>query len=134
MGALVEKCLEKGLRMTDARRTIVSALESANDHPDALTLHDRARRVDPSISQATVYRTLRLLEDVGLVEKHDFKDGRARYENVRDDPHDHLIDLETGDVIEFSETALDPLIKSIAARLGYKVMDHRLELYGTRLK
>lgn len=127
---LIQKCLDAGLSMTTARRAILLALESSEDHPDALMLHDRAKAFDPTIAQATVYRTMRLLEREGLVEKHDFGKGRARYEEAEKEQHDHLINLSTGEIIEFHDPALEDLKVEIAKRLGFDLKDHRLELYG----
>lgn len=134
MKSLVDRCHEKGLRLTDARRIIVEAIQEADDHPDALVLQERARERDPSISTATVYRTLKLLEEMDLISRHDFGDGRARYENADKEHHDHLINVETGEIIEFHNEALEDLKQRIAERLGYDLKDHRLELYGVPLK
>ncbi|MEO0550437.1 MAG: Fur family transcriptional regulator [Pseudomonadota bacterium] len=130
MQRLEEKYLEKGLRMTTARRAILQALQASDDHPDALTLHVRAQAIDPTLAQATVYRTMRLLEEIGLVEKHDFGNGRARYEEAGKDQHDHLINLATGEILEFHDEALEALKVQIADRLGFDLKDHRVELYG----
>lgn len=127
---LIQRCLDAGLSMTTARRAILRALENSEDHPDALMLHDRAKEFDPTIAQATVYRTMRLLEQEGLVEKHDFGNGRARYEEAEKEQHDHLINLSTGEIIEFHDTNLEALKIEIAKRLGFDLKDHRLELYG----
>ena len=127
----IEKlCAEKGLRMTDQRRVIARVLSEAADHPDAEELYRRASAVDPHISIATVYRTVRLFEEAGILERHDFGDGRARYEAAAEGHHDHLIDVETGNVIEFIDEELEELQKRIAARLGFRLVDHRMELYG----
>ena len=131
----IEKiCTEKGLRMTDQRRVIARVLSLAEDHPDAEELHRRASAEDPRISLATVYRTVRLFEEAGIIERHDFRDGRSRYEEASDDHHDHLIDLKTGDVIEFVDEEIERLQEVIARKLGYKLVDHRLELYGGPLE
>lgn len=127
-------CIEKGLRMTEQRRTIARVLSHADDHPDAEELHRRAAAEDNRISLATVYRTVRLFEEAGIIERHDFRDGRSRYEEAPEDHHDHLIDLNTGDVIEFVDEEIERLQEAIARKLGYKLVDHRLELYGVRLK
>ncbi|HRE60388.1 MAG TPA: Fur family transcriptional regulator [Micropepsaceae bacterium] len=130
----IEKlCIEKGMRMTEQRRVIARVLSEAKDHPDAEELHRRAAAIDPRISIATVYRTVRLFEEAGILERHDFRDGRARYEEVPDAHHDHLIDLSTGKVIEFSDPEIERLQMLIAERLGYALVDHRLELYGRPL-
>lgn len=126
-------CVEKGLRMTDQRRVIARVLSTAEDHPDAEELHRRAAAVDDRISLATVYRTVRLFEDAGIIERHDFRDGRARYEEASDDHHDHLIDLRSGEVIEFVNEEIERLQEAVARKLGYRLVDHRLELYGVPL-
>jgi len=127
-------CIEKGLRMTDQRRVIARVLSSSDDHPDAEELHRRASAEDPRISLATVYRTVRLFEEAGIIERHDFRDGRSRYEEVGDEHHDHLIDLKSGEVVEFVNEEIEQLQEAIARKLGYKLVDHRLELYGVPLK
>ena len=134
MKTLVERCLDRGLRMTGARRIIVEVLQEADDHPDAFVLQERSRVRDPSISTATVYRTLKLLEELNLISRHDFGDGRARYEEADKEHHDHLINLETGEIIEFHNEDLEGLKQAIAERLGYDLKDPRLELYGIPLK
>ena len=123
-------CADKGLRITEQRRTIARVLGEAEDHPDVETLHERAAAVDPRISIATVYRTVRLFEEAGILERHEFGDGRSRYEAASDDHHDHLIDVETGQVIEFVDDELEMLQRRIAEKLGYRLVDHRMELYG----
>jgi Fur family transcriptional regulator, ferric uptake regulator len=125
-----EKCAEKGLKMTGQRRVIAKVLSDSQDHPDVELLYQRASAVDPHISIATVYRTVKLFEEAGITQRHDFGDGRARYEEATSDHHDHLIDLKTGKVIEFSNEEIERLQKEIAKKLGYKLVDHRLELYG----
>ena len=129
-----QKCAERSLRMTDQRRVIAKVLSEANDHPDAEELYARASKIDPKISLATVYRTVRLFSDSGIIETHDFRDGRARYEAADEDHHDHLIDVQTGDVIEFMDEEIEELQKKIAEKLGYELVDHRLELYGRKVK
>ena len=130
----IEKlCAEKGLRMTEQRRVIARVLSDAADHPDAEELYRRASAVDPHISIATVYRTVRLFEEAGIIERHDFRDGRSRYEEMPDVHHDHLIDMRTGKVIEFVDDEIEKLQQAIARRLGFKLVDHRLELYGVPL-
>ena len=131
----VEKlCIEKGMRMTDQRRVIAQVLSTAHDHPDVEELYRRAHAVDHHISIATVYRTVRLFEDAGIIARHDFRDGRARYEEAPDVHHDHLIDMKTGQVIEFVDPEIEALQDAIARRLGYRLVDHRLELYGIPLE
>ena len=123
-------CADKGLRITEQRRVIARVLGEAEDHPDVETLHERAVAVDPKISIATVYRTVRLFEEAGILERHEFGDGRSRYEAASDAHHDHLIDVETGKVIEFVDEELEMLQRRIAEKLGYRLVDHRMELYG----
>ncbi|WP_417317301.1 Fur family transcriptional regulator [Emcibacter sp.] len=127
-------CIEKGMRMTDQRRVIAHVLSEAEDHPDVEEVYRRSVDMDSNISIATVYRTVRLFEEAGILERHDFRDGRSRYEPVPDEHHDHLIDIETGEVIEFNEKEIEALQEEIAKKLGYKLIDHRLELYGTKIK
>ena len=131
---LEKKCVEKGLKMTGHRRVIARILSESHDHPDVELLHQRASKLDPRIGLATVYRTVRLFEDAGIIEKHDFGEGRARYEEIREEHHDHLIDLKSGKVIEFSNQEIERLQRVIAEKLGYKLVEHRLELYGVPLK
>lgn len=131
---ILKLCAKKGLRLTGQRRVIATVLEEADDHPDAEELYQRCQKSDPNISLATIYRTLKLFEDSGILVKHDFGDGRARYETADRAHHDHLIDLTTGDVIEFVEPAIEALQEKIAARLGYRITGHRLELYGEPIK
>jgi Fur family ferric uptake transcriptional regulator len=126
-------CETKGLRMTEQRRVIARVLSEAHDHPDAEELHRRAAAIDPRISIATVYRTVRLFEEAGILERHDFRDGRSRYEEVPETHHDHLIDLQSGRVIEFRNEDIERLQRFVAENLGYKLVDHRLELYGVPL-
>ena len=123
-------CADKGLRITEQRRIIARVLSESEDHPDVETLHERAAAIDPNISIATVYRTVRLFEEAGILERHEFGDGRSRYEAASDAHHDHLIDVETGNVIEFVDEELEELQKRIAERLGFRLVDHRMELYG----
>ncbi|MGB1069616.1 MAG: Fur family transcriptional regulator [Henriciella sp.] len=133
MDQLQKLCAEKGLRMTDQRRIIARVLSDADDHPDAEELHSRANRLDKSISLATVYRTVKLFEEAGIIESHDFGDGRARYEEVPDEHHDHLIDVKSGTVVEFHNEEIERLQIEIARKLGYRLIDHRLELYAVPL-
>jgi Fur family ferric uptake transcriptional regulator len=127
-------CVEKGLRMTEQRRTIARVLSESHDHPDVEMLHRRVNERDPSISIATVYRTVKLFEEADILERHDFRDGRARYELTPERHHDHLIDVNTGEVIEFRNDEIERLQRIVAEELGYNLVDHRLELYGVRIK
>jgi Fur family ferric uptake transcriptional regulator len=131
---LEDQCIEKGLRMTDQRRVIAQVLESSDDHPDVEDLYRRASRIDDKISIATVYRTVKLLEETGIIARHEFRDGRARYEIEPEDHHDHLINLKTGEVIEFANAEIEALQERIAKEYGFKLVDHRLELYGVPLE
>ena len=133
MDRIEKLCVEKGMRMTEQRRVIARVVSASQDHPDVEELHRRAAAVDPGISIATVYRTVRLFEDAGILERHDFRDGRSRYEEVPEHHHDHLIDMKTGKVVEFVDEEIERLQHEIAKRLGYKLVDHRLELYGVPL-
>ena len=133
MDRIEKLCIDRGLRMTEQRRVIARVLSSASDHPDVEELHRRAHALDPHISIATVYRTVRLFEEAGILERHDFRDGRSRYEEVPNEHHDHLIDVESGEVHEFRNEDIEKLQQRIAQELGFKLVDHRLELYGTRL-
>ena len=131
----IEKlALEKGMRMTDQRRVVARVLSAAEDHPDVEELYRRASAVDPHVSIATVYRTVRLFEEAGIIERHDFRDGRSRYEQATDYHHHHLIDLNSGEVTEFFDAELETLKHKIAERMGYRLVDHRLELYGVPLE
>ena len=131
--SIIARCEAKGLRLTEQRRTIAQVLEEAADHPDVEALHARATARDPRISIATVYRTVKLFEEAGILDRHEFGDGRARYEDAEREHHDHLIDLTTGEVVEFVDPEIEALQDRIAARLGYRLKGHRLELYGVRL-
>ena len=131
---LEEQCVGRGMRMTEQRRIIAQVIERADDHPDVEELYRRASDLDPKISLSTVYRTVNLFEEAGLVTKHDFKDGRARFELIPDEHHDHLIDIRTGKVIEFRNEEIEAIQELIAKRLGYKLVDHRLELYAVPLE
>jgi Fur family ferric uptake transcriptional regulator len=126
-------CLEKGLKMTDQRRIIARVLSEASDHPDVEAVYRRATDIDPKISIATVYRTVRLFEEAKILERHDFGDGRSRYEEITDEHHDHLIDVDSGRVIEFQNEEIEALQRKIAETLGYRLIDHRLELYAVPL-
>jgi Fur family ferric uptake transcriptional regulator len=126
-------CLDKNMRMTEQRRVIARVLGGATDHPDVEELHRRAHAVDPHISIATVYRTVRLFEEAGIIDRHDFRDGRSRYEEHTEAHHDHLIDMKSGKVVEFVDEEIEALQEAIARKLGYRLVDHRLELYGIPL-
>ena len=132
--SLEDRCADAGLRMTEQRRVIARVLEASEDHPDADELHRRSTEIDPKISISTVYRTVNLFEELGIIERHDFRDGRSRYESVPDEHHDHLIDLKTGTIIEFNSPEIEALQERIAREHGFKLVDHRLELYGIPLK
>ncbi|MAF50219.1 MAG: Fur family transcriptional regulator [Rhodospirillales bacterium] len=126
-------CIERGMKMTGQRRIIARVLSESDDHPDVEELYRRSMEIDPKISIATVYRTVRLFEEAGLLDRLDFGDGRARYERTSDDHHDHLIDLHTGKVIEFHDLEVEKLQEKIAERYGFKLVGHRMELYGVSL-
>jgi Fur family transcriptional regulator, ferric uptake regulator len=126
-------CNDKGLKMTDQRRVIARVLSDASDHPDVESVYQRAVAIDPHISIATVYRTVRLFEEASILERHDFGDGRARYEEIPEQHHDHLIDVQTGKVIEFTNQQIEELQREVARRLGFELVGHRLELFGKRL-
>jgi Fur family transcriptional regulator, ferric uptake regulator len=134
MDRIEKLCAEKGMRMTDQRRVIARIISVSHDHPDVEELHRRAVAVDSGISIATVYRTVRLFEESGILERHDFRDGRSRYEETPSEHHDHLIDMKTGKVIEFVDPEIERLQQDIARRLGYKLVDHRMELYALPLE
>lgn len=131
---IIERCESKGLRMTGQRRIIAGVLEDAEDHPDVEELYTRASALDSAISIATVYRTVKLFEEAGILERVEFGDGRARYEDAERDHHDHLIDLSSGEVIEFVDPDIEALQEKIAAKLGYRLKGHKLELYGVPIK
>ena len=133
MDRIENLCVEKGMRMTDQRRIVARVLSTSHDHPDVEELYRRAHALDPHISIATVYRTVRLFEEAGIISRHDFRDGRSRYEETTDVHHDHLIDMKSGKVIEFVDEEIEALQEAIARKLGYKLVDHRLELYGVPL-
>lgn len=132
--AIIARCEAKGLRMTDQRRVVARVIGAAEDHPDVEELYTRASAVDPKISIATVYRTVKLFEEAGILERLEFGDGRARYEDAERDHHDHLIDMNSGEVIEFVDPEIEALQDRIAERLGYKLIGHRLELYAVPIK
>lgn len=133
MDRIEKLCTDKGMRMTEQRRVIARVLSAAKDHPDVEELHRRAVAVDSHISIATVYRTVRLFEEAGIIQRHDFQDGRSRYEEAPTEHHDHLIDMKSGKVVEFMDDEIERLQEAIARRLGYKLVGHKLELYGTPL-
>ena len=128
------KCLEKGVRLTDKRKLIAQIMSESNDHPDVDELHKRVNKLDSKISIATVYRTVKLFEESGIIAKHDFKGNKARYEQTTHEHHDHLIDINTGEIIEFVNEDIEKLQKKVSEKLGYKLVDHRLELYGSKIK
>ena len=140
MNAIEEKCKLKGVRLTDQRKVIAQVMSDskekygAKDHPDVDELHKRVNRIDSKISIATVYRTVKLFEEASIIEKHDFKGSKARYEQVPQEHHDHLIDINTGEITEFVNEEIEKLQKQVAEKLGYKLVDHRLELYGSKIK
>ena len=140
MNIIEEKCKAKGVRLTDQRKVIAQVMSDSKirygskDHPDVDELHKRVSEVDKKISIATVYRTVKLFEESGIVEKHDFKGGKARYEYTPDEHHDHLIDINSGEIIEFVDKDIEKLQNEVAKKLGYKLIDHKLELYGSKVK
>ena len=134
MDRIEKLCIERGMRMTEQRRVIARVLSGATDHPDVEELYRRASAQDPHISIATVYRTVRLFEEAGIIDRHDFRDGRSRYEEAPDTHHDHLIDMKSGKVVEFVDEEIERLQQAIARKLGYRLIDHRLELYGVPLE
>ena len=140
MNSIEEKCKTKGVRLTDQRRVIAQVMSDSKekygskDHPDVDELHKRVNKIDSKISIATVYRTVKLFEESGIVEKHDFKGGKARYEQSPEEHHDHLIDINSGEIIEFVDKDIENLQNKVAKKLGYKLVDHKLELYGSKIK
>ena len=134
MNSIENKCKKKGVRLTDQRKIIAQVMSDARDHPDVDELHKRVTLVDRKISIATVYRTVKLFEESGIVEKHEFKGGKARYEQSPDEHHDHLIDINSGAIIEFVDKEIEKLQNEVAKKLGYKLVDHKLELYGSKIK
>ena len=128
------KCIKKGVRLTDQRKLVAKIMSESNDHPDVDELHKRVSKLDSKISIATVYRTVKLFEEAGIVAKHDFKGNKARYEQTTQEHHDHLIDINTGEITEFVNDDIEKLQRQVAAKLGYKLVDHRLELYGSKIK
>ena len=129
-----QKCIVKGVKLTDQRKIVAKVMSEAQDHPDVDELYNRASKIDPKISIATVYRTVKLFEEAGILAKHDFKGNKARYEELIEDHHDHLIDIKTGKIIEFVDEDIEKLQKKVADKYGYNLVDHRLELYGVKKK
>ena len=129
-----QKCLTKGVKLTDQRRIIAKVMSESQDHPDVDELYNRVSKIDSKISIATVYRTVKLFEEAGILAKHDFKGGKARYEEISESHHDHLIDIKTGEIIEFVDDEIEKLQKKVAEKYGYDLVDHKLELYGTKKK
>ena len=129
-----KKCILKGVKLTDQRKIIARVMSDSNDHPDVDELYKRVSKIDSKISIATVYRTVKLFEEVGILAKHDFKGGKARYEELNEGHHDHLIDIKTGEIIEFVDEEIEKLQKKVAEKYGYKLIDHKLELYGIKKK
>ena len=129
-----QKCIAKGVKLTDQRKIISKIMSDSQDHPDVDELYKRASKIDPKISIATVYRTVKLFEEAGIVAKHDFKGGKARYEELNEGHHDHLIDIKTGEIIEFVDEEIEKLQQKVAVKYGYKLVDHKLELYGIKKK
>ena len=134
MSIIENKCKDKGVRLTDQRRVIAKVMSDSSDHPDVDELHKRVSEVDKKISIATVYRTVKLFEESGILEKHEFKGDKARYEQLTEEHHDHLIDINSGEIIEFVDKDIEELQNKVAKRLGYKLVDHKLELYGSKIK
>ena len=134
MSKIEDKCKQRSVRLTDQRRLIAKVMSQSSDHPDVDELHKRISKIDEKVSIATVYRTVRLFEESGIIEKHDFKGGKARYEQSPDIHHDHLIDVNTGEIVEFVDEEIEKLQNKVAEKLGYKLVDHRLELYGIKNK
>ncbi len=138
--SIEEKCLSKGVKLTDQRRIIAKVMSESketygkSDHPDVDELYNRVSKIDPKISIATVYRTVKIFEEAGILTKHDFKGGKARYEEIRESHHDHLIDVKTGEIIEFVDDEIEKLQKKVAEKHGYTLVDHKLELYGVKKK
>ena len=129
-----QKCLAKGVKLTDQRRVIAQVMSESTDHPDVDELYNRVSKIDPKISIATVYRTVKLFEETGILTKHEFKGGKARYEELNECHHDHLIDVKTGEIIEFVDEEIEKLQKKVAEKYGYTLVDHKLELYGVKKK
>ena len=135
MKSVIEnKCIQQGVRLTEQRKLVAKVMSESSDHPDVDELHKRVNKIDSKISIATVYRTVKLFEEAGVVAKHDFKGTKARYEEATQEHHDHLIDVNTGEITEFVDEEIEKLQEKVAAKLGYKLVDHRLELYGSKIK
>ena len=134
MTDIEEKCISKGVKLTGQRKIIARVMSEADDHPDVDELYKRVTKIDPKISIATVYRTVKLFEEAGILAKHDFKGGKARYEEISESHHDHLIDVKTGEIIEFVDDEIEKLQKKVAEKYGYELVDHKLELYGIKKK
>ena len=132
--SIEKKCIDKDVKLTDQRKIIAKVMSEASDHPNVDELYNRVSKIDPKISIATVYRTVKLFEEVGILEKHDFKGGKARYEAMIESHHDHLIDVKTGEIIEFVDDEIEKLQKKVAEKYGYTLVDHKLELYGVKKK
>ena len=132
--SIEERCKQKGVKLTDQRKLVAQILSDSHDHPNVDELHKRVSEIDEKVSIATVYRTVKLFEESGIIEKHEFKGGKARYEQSPDIHHDHLIDVNTGEIVEFVDEEIEKLQNKVAEKLGYKLVDHRLELYGTKTK
>ena len=132
--SIEQKCIDKGVKLTDQRKIIAKIMSSSSDHPDVDELYKRVTKIDSKISIATVYRTVKLFEEVGILAKHEFKGGKARYEEVNEGHHDHLIDIKSGEIIEFVDYEIEKLQKKVAEKYGYKLVDHKLELYGIKKK
>ena len=134
MGSVIEnKCIQQGVRLTDQRKLVAKVMSESTDHPDVDELHKRVNKIDSKISIATVYRTVKLFEEAGIIERHDFKEGKSRYEPLTEEHHDHLIDINSGEIVEFVDKDIEELKNKIAQRLGYKLVDHKLELYAQKL-
>ena len=133
-GTIEQKCISKGVKLTDQRKIIANVMSQSKDHPDVDELYKRVSKIDSKISIATVYRTVKILEEEGIIAKHDFKGKKARYEELSESHHDHLIDVNTGEIVEFVDEEIEILQKKVAEKLGYDLIDHKLELYGTKKK
>ena len=133
-GTIEQKCISRGVKLTDQRKIIAKVMSVSTDHPDVDELYKRVSKIDAKISIATVYRTVKLFEEAGIIAKHDFKGGKARYEEISESHHDHLIDIKTGEIIEFVDEEIEKLQKKVAEKYGYDLVDHKLELYGVKKK
>ena len=132
--SIEERCKQKGVKLTDQRKLIAKIMSNSHDHPNVDELYKRVSKIDSKISIATIYRTVKLFEEAGILTKHDFKGGKARYEELPDNHHDHLIDVQSGEIVEFVDEEIEKLQKIVAENLGYQLIDHRLELYGIKKK